>query len=160
MGGGGEHAAKGSGFYGNRQGRTSERGYPLYFRRRLIGAKYCDHVWTDGTEYSVVWLIRCLFHSWGILIPCSYGSGGGLWGTSACGYLEPFCECGETISLSLGICQSKALISYLDGYRKRSLYTWQKTNQSAHYRNHHRESGGLRSERLNEHGGCHGAGSL
>ena len=40
------------------------------------------------------------------------------------GHIQSFCQCGETVSVSLGICQSKALMYYLDGYGSRCLCTW------------------------------------
>lgn len=43
-----------------------------------------------------------------------------------CRYFQPFCQCGEAVSLSPGVCQSKALMYYLDGYGSRSLFTWQR----------------------------------
>ena len=52
-------------------------------------------------------------------------------------YIQPLCQCGETVSFSPGICQSKTRISYLDRHRKRSLSFVRQKRRRTNYRNYH-----------------------
>ncbi len=83
-----------------------------------------------------------------------------IWGECPCRYFQSFRKRGEAVSISLGVCQSKAPISYLDGHRERSLCTWDKKGKGSRYGNYHWKGSGLRHQGLHEYGGGHGPGGL
>lgn len=74
----------------------------------------------------------------------------------ACNYFQPFCQCGEAISLSGRVCKPKTLVGDLDSDWQRGVCRWEKRRQSKDYRDYNRRDYGLWNPGFDEYGSCDG----